>query len=45
MPNSIELHFSDRTTHHIHRIINRLEKKGIRSIITEYKYVMVSKLI
>lgn len=37
MPYSIELHFSDRTTHHIQQIINRLEKEGIRSITTEYK--------
>ena len=36
MPYSIELHFNDRTTHHIQRIIHRLEKEGIRSITTEY---------
>ncbi|MFX0124851.1 MAG: 2'-5' RNA ligase family protein [Candidatus Hodarchaeota archaeon] len=36
MPYSIELHFNDRTTHHIQRIVNRLEKNGIRSITTEY---------
>jgi 2'-5' RNA ligase len=36
MPYSIELHFNDRTTHHIQRIINRLEEEGIHSITTEY---------
>lgn len=36
MPYSIELHFNDRTTHHIQRIINRLEEEGIKSITTEY---------
>jgi 2'-5' RNA ligase len=36
MPFSIELHFNDRTTHHIQRIINRLEEEGIKSITTEY---------